>query len=125
MPEGLREPLMYVALTAVAAASWAAWLGWDQHRDTHADGTETGPYAAWQVIGLALTLLLPLLWSATHGHATAAVLGITSGLALASYVDWSDDASGLYVIGVALLTVGTLTATGVIAAVARSAIGSR
>lgn len=45
---------MKVALTAVVltVASWLGWLGWDQQRNP--DGS--GPYEAWQVVGLALTL---------------------------------------------------------------------
>ncbi|GAA3242913.1 hypothetical protein [Streptomyces lavendulae] len=104
--------LLSIPLQAAAAiAAWAAWLGWDQHRDVHPDGSETGPYAAWQVIGLALTVLALAYRAASRGHPTAAVLGTTTGLTAAAYYDWSDDASGLYMIGVSLLTLTTLTTT--------------
>ena len=45
---------MKVTLVAVllTVAAYLAWLGWDQQRNP--DGT--GPYEAWQVVGLALTL---------------------------------------------------------------------
>jgi hypothetical protein len=43
------------AVTAVlTGASYLGWLGWDQQRSP--DGT--GPYEAWQVVGLALTLAI-------------------------------------------------------------------
>ncbi|MFC8791650.1 hypothetical protein [Streptomyces cinereoruber] len=101
-----------VLLTGVAAAMWAAWLGWDQHRDVHPDGSTTGPYEAWQVIGLGLGLLIPVCWAAFRGHGTAAVLGTSGGLALAAAYDWSDDASGLFVIGVGMVALGSAAAAG-------------
>ncbi|MGW3205671.1 hypothetical protein [Streptomyces sp. NPDC001135] len=98
-------------LTGVALAAWAVWLGWDQHRDVHADGSTTGPYEAWQVIGLVLTLLVPVCWAAYRGYAAGGVLGTTVGLTLAAYVDWSDDSSGLFVIGVGMVMIGSLATT--------------
>ncbi|MFD0428978.1 hypothetical protein ACFQ60_17680 [Streptomyces zhihengii] len=98
-------------LALTSAALWAAWLGWDQHRDVHPDGSTTGPYGAWQVIGLVLTLLAPLYWAAARRHVTGAVLGITAGLTAAAYLDWSDDASGLYMIGVIMVALGSAAAT--------------
>ncbi|MFF6773871.1 hypothetical protein ACFY8W_09920 [Streptomyces sp. NPDC012637] len=95
----------------VAAAAWAAWLGWDQVRDVHPDGSVSGPYEAWQVVGLVLTLLAPLYWTASRRHVTAGALGTTAGLAVAACVDWSDDASGLYMIGVLLVLLGSLAGT--------------
>jgi hypothetical protein len=44
-------PLVTAVLTG---ASYLGWLGWDQQRNP--DGT--GPYEAWQVVGLALTLVI-------------------------------------------------------------------
>ncbi|WKD35263.1 hypothetical protein [Streptomyces xanthophaeus] len=100
-----------LALALVAMASWAAWLGWDQHRDVQPDGTETGPYEAWQVLGLGLTLLVPVCWAAYRGLAAGAVVGVTAGLTCAAFYDWSDDASGLFVIGVGMVMVGSLAVT--------------
>ncbi|WP_374982726.1 hypothetical protein [Streptomyces fradiae] len=102
---------VYLVTAVAAAVLWAAWLGWDQHRDVHPDGSTTGPYEAWQVIGLVLTLLAPLYWAAFRRHVPGAVLGTTTGMTVAALVDWSDDASGLYVIGVAMVMLGTLAAT--------------
>lgn len=119
MRKGPRIPaprLLSIPLQAAAAiAAWAAWLGWDQHRDVHPDGSETGPYEAWQVIGLGLTVLALAYWAASRGHTTAAVLGTTTGLTVAAYYDWSDDASGLFMIGVSLLTLTTLAGTAALA----------
>ncbi|MFF5027501.1 hypothetical protein ACWERI_03395 [Streptomyces collinus] len=121
MRTGLRKPIAQLvsilALAALAPALWAAWLGWDQHRDVHPDGSTTGPYQAWQVIGLVLTLLAAVGWAAYRDYVAGAVLGTTAGLTAAAYVDWSDDSSGLFVIGVGLVMVGTFVGTVVVSAV--------
>ncbi|MFF2134259.1 hypothetical protein [Streptomyces sp. NPDC058193] len=115
----MRTPLrnashqLWTALVPFLAtlALWAAWLGWDQHRDVHPDGSTSGPYEAWQVIGLVLTLLAPLYWAASRQNIAGAVLGITGGLGVAAFLDWSDDSSGLFVVGVGMIVVGSLLAT--------------
>ncbi|MCI3274518.1 hypothetical protein [Streptomyces cylindrosporus] len=104
----------------VSLGAWAAWLGWDQRRDVHADGTTTGPYEVWQVAGLVLTLLAAVYWAASRRHVAGAVLGTTAGLTVAAYLDWSDDASGLFVVGVGMVMVGSLVVTTVVANVIAS-----
>ncbi|WP_406288728.1 hypothetical protein [Embleya sp. NBC_00896] len=115
MRTGLRKPVLQLLATlvpaAVAMALWAAWLGWDQQRDVYPDGSTTGPYEAWQVIGLGLTLPAPVYWAASRGHVAAATLGTTTGLTVAAYYDWSDDSSGLFVIGVGMVMIGSLFVT--------------
>ncbi|MER6061191.1 hypothetical protein [Streptomyces sp. NPDC001792] len=124
MREGLMKPLAHLlpilVLAGLSLAAWAVWLGWDQHRDVHPDGSTTGPYEAWQVIGLVLTLLAPVCWAASRRHLAAAVLGPTVGLTLAAYYDWSDDSSGLFVIGVGLVMIGSLVTTVIVSAVVTS-----
>ncbi|MGV9289817.1 hypothetical protein [Streptomyces sp. NPDC003719] len=105
-----------LGLAAVAAGLWAAWLGWDQHRDVHPDGSTTGPYEAWQVIGLVLTLLVPVCWAAFRGHGAGAVAGVTAGLTVSAAYDWSDDASGLFVVGVGMVMVGSFAVTAALVA---------
>ncbi|MFE4449219.1 hypothetical protein [Streptomyces sp. NPDC056796] len=104
----------------VALALWAAWLGWDQRYDVQPDGTTTGPYAAWQVAGLVLTLLAPLYRAASRQDIAGPVLGITAGLTIAAAYDWSDDTSGLFVIGVGAVMVGSLVTTAVLSVVIAS-----
>ncbi|MCX4546325.1 hypothetical protein [Streptomyces sp. NBC_01565] len=110
------NPAPVLLLFLVAVATWAAWLGWDQHRDVQPDGSVTGPYEAWQVIGLVLTLSAAVAWAALRGHAASAVLGITAGLTVACAYDWSDDSSGLFAVGAAMVMVGTLAATSALSA---------
>ena len=117
----LPQLLQTLALALIALGAWAAWLGWDQTRDVHPDGSTTGPYEAWQVIGLVLTLLAPLYWAASRRHLVAALLGIPVGLTVAAFVDWSDDASGLFLIGTVMTLLGSLAATGIATAVITTA----
>ncbi|MBC9714598.1 hypothetical protein H9Y04_18740 [Streptomyces sp. TRM66268-LWL] len=106
-----------LALTALAIGAWAGWLGWDQQRDVHPDGSTTGPYEAWQVIGLVLTLLAPVYWAAVRRHPAVPVVGVTAGLSVAAFTDWSDDASGLFMVGVLMVLVGSLAVTTALSAV--------
>ncbi len=121
MRKGLLKPvsqlLPILVPAGVSTAMWAAWLGWDQHRDVHPDGTTTGPYEAWQVIGLVLTVLIPVYWAASRRHVAGAVLGNTAGLTLAAFYDWSDDSSGLFVVGVGMVMTGSLVVTAVVSSV--------
>jgi len=109
-----------LVLAVMTLAVWAAWLGWDQHRDVQPDGSVTGPYEAWQVIGLVLTLLAPVYWAASRRYIAGAVLGVTVGLTVAAYYDWSDDSSGLFMVGTGMTMVGSLVVTGVASAVIAS-----
>ncbi|MCX4575037.1 hypothetical protein [Streptomyces sp. NBC_01571] len=122
MREGPLKPVPQLVsillLAGVSLAAWAAWLGWDQHRDVHPDGTTTGPYEAWQVIGLVLTLLAPVYRAASRRYIAGAVLGTTAGLTAAACADWSDDSSGLFMVGVGLVMTGSLLATAVVAVIA-------
>ena len=125
MDQGLREPaaqlLSILVLAGVSLAGWAAWLGWDQHRDVQPDGTTTGPYEAWQVIGLVLTLLAAVSWAVSRRYIAGAVLGTTAGLTIAAYSDWSDDSSGLFMVGVGMVMMGSLVVTAIVSAVIAAA----
>ncbi|MFE7974275.1 hypothetical protein [Streptomyces shenzhenensis] len=118
MRQGLWNPLpqlLPILVSAgVAVAVWAAWLGWDQHRDVHPDGSTTGPYEAWQVTGLVLTLLVLVYGAVSRGHVAGAVFGTTVGLTAAASYDWSDDASGLFMVGVVLVMLGSLVGTAIV-----------
>ncbi|MFG3346796.1 hypothetical protein ACGF1Z_17220 [Streptomyces sp. NPDC048018] len=117
------RPVPLLLTAAVSAAAWLAWLGWDQHRDVHPDGSETGPYEAWQVVGLVLTLLVPVCWAASRRHVMAAASGTATGLTVAAFADWSDDASGLYVIGVGTVAVGGFAGAFAVSALVASLTG--
>ncbi|MFE2065953.1 hypothetical protein ACFXDH_26830 [Streptomyces sp. NPDC059467] len=81
------------------------------------DGSVSGPYAVWQIVGLVVTALVAVCFTVVRGHSAAAVAGTTAGLTVAACADWSDDASGLFMVGVALVMVGSFVASAVVAAV--------
>ncbi|MEU0060135.1 hypothetical protein [Streptomyces sp. NPDC006334] len=113
--------LATLVLAGVSMAAWAAWLGWDQRYDVQPDGTSTGPYEAWQVIGLVLTLLVPVYWAASRRYVAGAVLGTTAGLTIAAYLDWSDDSTGQFMVGVGMVMMGSLAVTATACAAIASA----
>ena len=117
LPKPVHQLLAVLVLAGLTLAAWAAWLGWDQEYDVHPDGSQTGPYGVWQVIGLVLTLLAPVYWAASRRHFAGAVLGTTAGLTVAAFYDWSDDASGLFIVGVVLVMLGSLGVTAAVSAV--------
>ncbi|MEV6963304.1 hypothetical protein AB0M97_29935 [Streptomyces sp. NPDC051207] len=117
LPKTVRDLLPTLVPAALSVAMWAAWLGWDQQRDVHPDGSSTGPYEAWQVIGLVLTLLVPVYWAASRHHVLGPALGTSAGLTVAAYWDWSDDASGLFMIGVLMVMFGSFAVSAAVAAV--------
>lgn len=111
--------LVTLLLTFVAAvANYAAWLGWDQTRDVHPDGSTTGPYEAWQVIGLVLVMLIAGAYAAWRWSPTMVVLGMTAGLTFAVSYDWSDDETGLWAVGAVMVCAGTLMASSLVAGIA-------
>ncbi|MEU2333251.1 hypothetical protein ABZ770_03955 [Streptomyces sp. NPDC006654] len=125
MAEGMRGPVSRAVVSvlvqaAMSVAAWAAWLGWDQRYDVRADGTTSGPYEMWQVLGLGTTLLAVVVGAAARGHRAGAVGGTAVGLTVAAYADWSDDASGQFMVGVMLVMVGTFVASAVVTAVVDS-----
>ncbi|MFJ6940067.1 hypothetical protein [Streptomyces sp. NPDC101132] len=106
-----RDLMATPLLAGLAVGAWAAWLGWDQVLDVAPDGSVSGPYQAWQVIGLVLTLTAVVWASARRQLVVASIIGTTAGLTVASFYDWSDDGSGLFVIGVGMTTMATFAAT--------------
>ena len=123
-------------LALLAAAMWFAWLGWD-HEYYQVDGVAQGPYRAWQVLGCALSIstaaVLAYLWApsvwAVFVLAAAADIGFAIPWALNAA---STDESGLWVVGLLFLLVGSglglltvLTITAVAAARRRPPPGTK
>ncbi|MEV7501309.1 hypothetical protein [Streptomyces sp. NPDC093018] len=98
-----------LGMGVVAAGLWASWLG----------STESGPYEVWQVAGLVLSLLVVVCGAAFRRRVVAAVAGTTAGLTVAAWYDWSDDSSGLFAVGVAMVMLGSLTATTLVSTLVR------
>ncbi len=111
------------------AAAWLAWMAWDHgyHLDP-ATGRESGPYEAWQVTGSALTFAAAVVVACVVQRRPAPV--VTAMVSAAAYTlayamtvaPFAE--SGLVVLGVALVAVGT-TAGGLVLAVAADAVRRR
>ncbi|GAA2112772.1 hypothetical protein [Actinomadura alba] len=115
---GLAELSVVLLLAGVTVADYLAWLGWDQRRDVHPDGHETGPYQAWQVAGLVLVLAVVGVVAVWLDHAGAALLALPVALSAACGVDWApDDGSGLWAVGVVMVFTATLVVTAVTVAI--------
>jgi hypothetical protein len=82
---------MKVALATAAwtVAAYLAWLGWDQQRNP--DGT--GPYEAWQVIGLAMTLGAVAAFSSWRSADVVQPLVVAVLVTIVLTVAWSIDAA--------------------------------
>ena len=46
--------LVGVSLAVLTTATYLVFLAWDQHKDVDALGHATGPYQAWQIVGVVL-----------------------------------------------------------------------
>ncbi len=116
-------PAILAGASAYTVAAYLAWLGWDQEK-TRIPGSSDleGPYEAWQVLGLALSLagLAGLLtWRRTSWGSLCAVAVVVT-----LTVAWSIDAAGqtsiganLWPIGAAFLLVGSAVGLGLVVAV--------
>ena len=103
-------------VTLLCAASYLAWLGWDQEK-TRVPGTFEfeGPYEPWQVVGLAFTLAAITAVTAWRSSAlgwTAVVtitVVLTSAFSIDAATERTQDAN-LWPIGAFMLAVGTFGA---------------
>lgn len=98
-------------LTVLAAATWFAWLGWDTTYDIDADGNQTGPYEAWQVIGAVLTMLVLTVLGALRLGTLPTALGGGIGFTLGFIVTAATtDDSGLWLVGAVIMAFGVFLA---------------
>src|SRR5262245_26251490 len=117
----IRVALVAVALTVVA---YLAWLGWDQRRNP--DGT--GPYEAWQVVGLALTLAVVAAACSWRSEDLSQGMVVVVLMAAALTVPWSIDAgtekppdANLWPAGAGALFAGTMVGLWAVAGLTRAA----
>jgi TRAP-type C4-dicarboxylate transport system permease small subunit len=99
--------VLAASLCVIAAANYLVWLGWDQRYDVGPAGTATGPYEAWQIAGVTLGLvgLAALAGRAQRPHVAIAVVPATTTLC---FVGDAAPGSALWVIGGALVALGSL-----------------
>ncbi|MBN9644258.1 hypothetical protein ACFSSC_03070 [Corynebacterium mendelii] len=102
---------------------WLALFFFDNSYYTEADGSVHGPYQPWQVIAGALIMIAVAVvcgWFLRRDGAFGAAAGAAVGLGAIVFIDFSrDDPTGLYGVGVMMITVGSfvgLALVGLIAA---------
>ncbi|GIG87262.1 hypothetical protein [Plantactinospora endophytica] len=111
-------PLWIVGLAAGTALAYWAFLGWDQQKETDpVTGAQTGPYSAWQVVGLVVVLALLVFETGRRGRPWLAGTVVPAVLTVAFSVDAATDpdSDGLWVIGAALVALGSVLGAGLLA----------
>jgi hypothetical protein len=101
----LTELVGAFAVAAATAATWWAWLGWDDEYQTDpVTGQATGPYEAWQVAGCVLCLLAIAVVGALtlRPWLAPAVLTVTF-TGVWSWHAGATDSSGLWLVGAVLV----------------------
>jgi peptidoglycan/LPS O-acetylase OafA/YrhL len=117
-----RPALWAVALGVAATVSYLAFLGWDRNKDVDpVTGAETGPYEAWQVVGLGLVVAVLAFGAGRQHQVVPALVGIPAGLTLAFVVAavTSPDAD-LWLVGAVLVALGSAAGTALVALIGRS-----
>jgi hypothetical protein len=104
---------------ALSVATWWLWLGWDDTYQFDASGVASGPYEAWQVIGVALTLGLIAGLAALR----ISFLVVSPAVTIPFVVTWSmhaaaQDETGMWGVGAILILgaagAGTAAVAGIV-----------
>jgi hypothetical protein len=106
----MRSVVLCVGVSAATFLVWSVSLGADSNDQ----------YSAGQVAGLVLPLVaigVALPWLARGFDLVAAATSAAIGISGACWASWSDDSTGLFVVGWFMVTVGTFAGTAVLVAV--------
>lgn len=116
--------LTVVVLAVLTTVDYFVFLGWDQAYDVDPEGVVTGPYQAWQVVGLCFGLVALAAGAAWHGHSTEVVVVIPAVMGVFFVVDAATDAATygatLWPIGAAMVMGGTWCGAVVVTRLVRS-----
>lgn len=116
-----------LALALFAAAMWFVWLGWD-HEYYLVDGVSQGPYRSWQVVGCGLSIATASVFAYLRVLHTAAIFVLAIAADIGFAVPWAVDASsydsGLWVVGLFFLVVGSGLGLTVLLAITSAVTGS-
>jgi peptidoglycan/LPS O-acetylase OafA/YrhL len=111
--------LWSVGLGAATAATYGAFLAWDQHKDYDpATGQLSGPYKAWQVVGCGVVLAGLAFETGRRGRMWLASIVVPVVLTACFSVDAAtgEDSDGLWPIGAGLVALGSFAGTLAVAA---------
>ncbi len=107
-----RQAIGTAVVAVLSAATWFAWMGWDQQYQVDAAGVTSGPYEAWQVAGCALTLIALFAGAARAGVRLPLVsAALTVGFTVAWTAQAARDETGLFAVGAVLVLTGLAAAT--------------
>jgi peptidoglycan/LPS O-acetylase OafA/YrhL len=119
----VKRALWAIGLGAATAATYAAFLAWDQEKDLDpATGQLSGPYEAWQVVGCGAVLAALAFETGRRGHMWLASTVVPVVLTACFSVDAAtgEDSDGLWPVGAALVAIGSFAA-----ALGVAALGAR
>lgn len=124
-----RIALVALALAVFAAGMWFAWLGWD-HEYYEVDGVAQGPYRPWQVIGCGVSIVVATVVAYLRVRSWWAVVPLAAAATLGFAVPWAVDAagsdeSGLWVVGLLFLLVGSGLGLAVLLTVTAAIVSAR
>lgn len=109
------------ALTVASALNYLLWLGWDQEKVVEPDGSLSGPYESWQVVGLVIGLGVLAVLAGRLGLPKIGTLGVAGAMWLCWSVNAAmSDESGLWGVGALMLLPAVLLGVGLVAFLAAS-----
>ncbi|MFI7585709.1 hypothetical protein ACIB24_01390 [Spongisporangium articulatum] len=117
----LRSAVAFTISAATTLAAYLALLGWDQEKETGPDGYLHGPYAAWQVAAMALTVGVIAWLGGRYNRIPSSVSAATITLTVAWSIDAATDVEddGLWPLGATMVAFGCALALPLIATLAR------
>jgi hypothetical protein len=108
----------FVAMAGVSVVAWLGWLGWHEKK-YRVPGTRDfqGPYQAWQVIALTVTLAVAVAIASWFGFSRASVVAASTATTLMFSLDavtQLEADADMWPIGALLLLVGCLLGLGLV-----------
>lgn len=125
---GGSAPIWAVVVAVAVVAVYLAFLGWDQQPDVDPDSdAQTGPYRPWQLVGAGIGLIFIafLAGRAGRGKLVTAMLPLTLTVCFAVDAATDPNADGLWILGAALVAVGSLLGTAAVAALGAASVRGR
>jgi hypothetical protein len=106
-------------IALVTLAAYGAFLAWDTQKDIAPDGSQTGPYETWQVLGLTVALVALVVVTTWRGHSIAAVGSTSCTLTIVWSVQAASDPTepNLWPVGATFLFLGALCGLSIVASI--------
>ena len=110
----LRSSIWAITLSAAAALNYLAWLGWVQQKDVSPDGTTSGPYEVWQVVGLGAGIAALSIFAGWRKHPIVAtiIVPIISTICFSVDSATDEDSDGLWGVSAFMILIGSLIGVG-------------